>query len=225
MDVFNPKVWAEMVIDLFGPKRGRLFNQITMIFLMLGAIGLGGKLFFDDFVRKVVWPFGTSVFGFPESGISLDNIEAIILVLISAIVFFVVIFALFVLLAWRVFRRRVVPQEAIDKLAEHRSKGINILNTLPDQQNIPPNEPQRQQWLDSWVATWHTTWREWVDDVLGSLDKYFTQAEKLSFQRLGVFPERNMGLALTLDHFRYLSQLAQQLAILERLIEFHQERR
>ena len=211
MDALNPKVWAEMVVELFGPRLGRLLNQTAMLFLILGAIGIGGNWFFIGFVGDVLWPVATQIFGVPESGISLDNIEAIILVLVAAVSFFVIVFSLFVLLAIRTLRRRVIPQESIDQLAELRSEGIKILNRRPTD--------------DSDLSQWEDGWREWAEKVVAFLKDNFTKAEQLSFTRLGLVPELPWGeTPINAKHGHSLNMLAKQLLIIESMIETHQGR-
>jgi hypothetical protein len=112
--------------------------------------------------------------------------------------------------AIRSFRRRVVPQVAIDTLADFRSEGIRILNEIP-------NGP-------SAVADWEKKWKEWSDQVTAYLQANFTKAESLSFRRLGLVPENRFSFAVTPEHAHYLMQLAKQITILENLIQQHQER-
>lgn len=212
MDALDPRKWAELVEELFGRTWGRRFNQVVLAFLMLGAIGLGGQLFFDNFIGKIVWPFTTKLFGSPNSGITLDNIESIIIVLVAAVAFFVIVFSLFVLFAVRAFRRRVVPQSVINEIAGHRSEGISILNDRPKDATTD-------------LARWHKSWSDWRDSVSAFLGQHFTQAEQLSFERLGLVAELPWGtLPINGEHAHYLNQLAKQLTILENLIRVHQER-
>lgn len=225
MPQFDPEKSAKVIEKYLGKPLGRVLIRLTIVAGLLGITGLGLTWFFKDFIAELLWPFFFKLFGAGDVGISLDNIEAIIITLVAAIVVLVLIFLIFAIGMWKAFRRRVVPQYAIDELAELRSEGIKILNTLPKKEDIPSDEDQLEKWTKDWADNWQTRWRLWVEKVLETLDRNFTKAEKLSFQRLGVFPERNLGFAVNPEHYQYLMQLAQQLTILENLIQRHLERR
>ena len=211
MDALNPRVWAEMVEELFGRSLGRILNRTALFFIILGAVGFGGQLFFKNFVGEVLWPFSTTLFG-SDSGITLDNIESVIIVLVAAVAFFVIVFSAFVLFAMRTFRRRVIPQPVIDQLAELRSRGISILNDRPTN---PADDFQR----------WQDVWREWRNEVVDFLRHNLTTAETLAFDRLGLLPELPWGtLPIDAVHAHHLNMLAKELTILENLIQVHQER-
>ena len=211
MPEFDPHKVAEVVESYLGKRLGRFLIQLTIIAGLLGVIGLGFVWFFRNFVAGLLWPFFSDVFGAGAQGITLDNIEAIIITLVASIVILVLIFLIFALVMARAFRRRVVPQSAIDNLAELRSDGIHILN------DPPPSEDQLQDWRERWDS--------WREDVLDALKRDFTVAERLSFQRLGVFPPREFKIAVNPVHSHFLSMFAHQLTILENLIQRHQERR
>lgn len=207
-----------MVLEQF-PTIGPYLVKISLLFLILLVVGFGGTAFFGSFIGGVLWPFLTNLFGTTKSGISLDNIEAIIIVLVSAVVFFVLIFGLFVWLAIRTFGRRIIPQSIIDELADHRDKGIKILNDIPNNQGKMTDQEKEQ-----FVQDWKARWEQWRREVIATLDKSFTKAERLSFQRLGLIAEYSFHFAVTPDHNHFLMQLAKQLTILENLIALHQER-
>jgi hypothetical protein len=212
MSGLDPRPWAELIEEHFGRRFGRFMIKMLLAFTMLAVIGFALFIFFKQFVGELVWPFLVNLFGFPRSGISLDNIESVIIVLTAAIVFFVAIISVFLLFAMRAVRRRIVPQPMIDELAKYRSTGISILNDRPEDDGAG-------------LKKWHGRWQEWRDGVVEYLRKNFTKAETLSFDRLGLITPLSWGgLPISPEHAHYLSQLAKQLTILEGLIQRHQDR-
>ena len=218
---FDPLKWGDAVEKYIGKRWGRLLIRLAILAFLLGVIATGSILFFRDFVGDVVWPFLTQLFGFTSTGITLDNIEAIIIVLTAAIVFFVLVFAVFLYVLAGAFRRRTVPQNIIDDLAEFRSQGISILNkTLAGAGTLNANVK------DDYVEfVWRPAWSDWGDNVADFLGEYFTTAEKLSFSRLGVIQQIGFANAINGSHGHYLMQLSKQLTTLENLIDRYQERR
>jgi polyferredoxin len=59
--------------------------------------------------------------------VTLANINSVVLTLVTSLVILALIFLLLVLLVARAFSNRLVPQSAIDELAELRSAGISVL--------------------------------------------------------------------------------------------------
>jgi hypothetical protein len=225
MEALDPKRWAEMIEAYFGKTAGRALNRTALLFLILGAIGLGGQLFFKNFIAEFIWPALEKLFGANEIGISLDNIEAIIAVLVASIVAFVVLFAIVIMFFIKVFRRRVVSQETIDELAEFRSEGISILNLKfepSDGSERVPTDVEADIFL---TMTWEPKWTAWKGRVVAALEKNFTKAEQLSFERLGIYPARRFRRQMNPEHGHYLGQLAQQITVLEDMIQRYQERR
>ena len=218
---FDPMRWGAAVESYLGKFWGRRLIQLAIIAVLLGVIGEGAKLFFKDLIGDLIWPFLMRLFGGTTTGITMDNIEAIIIVLVSALVLFVLMVALLIYVLAGSLRRRTVPQNVIDDLAELRSQGISILNRLPD--NVDKlSQAEKDDYVDQ---DWHPAWTEWGNGVVDFLERHFTKAEKLSFRRLGVIREEQFGLALTPKHGHYLMLLSKQLSILEELIQRHQERR
>jgi hypothetical protein len=208
----DPVKLAEVIERYFPLWFARFLVQAVILGAALGAVGFGLKLFFADFIGAIVWPFLARNFGLGHGAISLDNIEAIIVVLVASIVILVLVFLVAAYAFVRAFHRRVVPQRLVDQLAEHRSEGISILNDRP----ADAHDVQR----------WHSRWTGWSQTVAAFLGGKFTRAERLSFERLGVIAETRFGtLAVTPEHGHYLMQLARQLTILELLIQRHLERR
>jgi len=94
-------------------------------------------------------------------------------------------------------------QADIDGLAEHRSEGISILNKRPSQHGG--------------LVWWIQEWEGWRSNVITDLDKNFTRAESLSFQRLGVVTDP-APQGEDQEHSHKLQMLSKQLRILEELI-------
>ena len=216
----DPHKLVDLIERRLGPRLGSVLIQAVIWATALGVIGIGLKLFFGDFVAGLLWPFLSSLFGAAEEGITLDNIEAIIVTLVAAVVILVFVFVSLAIVMAKAFSRRVVPQEMIDALAEHRSRGIRILNTLPENSAALSAEER-----DAFVEVWRVEWTGWRQEVVQTLRTHFTKAESLSFERLGVIDEKPLNFALTAVHMHYLLQLSKQLRILEVLIQRHQERR
>lgn len=208
MNAPDPRKLADMIEKYF-PTMGPLLNRIVVLFLVLLVVGLGGTVFFGQFIGGLVWPFLTNLFGSTDTGISLDNIEAIIIVLVLAVVFFVVIFAVFVLFSVRIFRKRVLPQSTIDQVADLRSEGVSLYSDRMD---------------ETAVDDWWAKQTAWSNKVATFLDDNLTKAEALSFRRLGMIPDMLFAQAISEKHRRLLGILAKKLDVLENLIDRHQER-
>ena len=211
MTSFDPQTLARIAEEYLGKRLARPMIQVALVGGLLGIAGIGLKWFFSEFVGGFLWPGFANLFGGVEQGISLDNIEVIIVTMVAAIIILVVAFVVLAMILGRAFWRRVVPQAAIDNLAELRSAGISILNTDPEDGNAFPE--------------WHRQWQTWRKSVCDALNKDFTKAEALSFERLGVFSLNRLGHAINDEHGFALAQLTHQLAILEDLIRRHQDRR
>ena len=214
--------WREAgeVIEHYLPKIGRPLIKISMVCGALFVVGIGLWWFFGKFVGEVLWPFLINIFGAKDTGITLDNIEAIIIVLITAVSLFIIVFILLSVGVLNFIRRRVVPQTVVDQLAELRSRGIHILNRRPHAAD-KLSDQEREDYV---LHVWKKAWKEWGDEVVVFLGTHFTVAEKLSFARLGVIRENPFGSALTPEHNHYSMLLAKQITILEDLIQGQLER-
>ena len=212
MGPIDPEKFANVFERYFQGWFARFLIRFLLISVALGVSGAALFVFFDWFVAGLVWPFFSRTFGVDVGGITLDNIEAVVMTLVAAIVVLVLVFIIVAIILARAFRRRVVPQSVIDELGEYRSKGISVLNDNPtDSANVP---------------RWEADWKAWAADVTSYLEINFTKAERLMFHRLGVVPPVNFGqLAFDNTHAHYLMLLAKQLNVLEILIDRHQERR
>lgn len=151
LENFDPSKVTELIERYIGRRMGRLLIQATILALLLGGIGLGLKWFFGELVKDLIWPFLVWTFGGVDAGISLDNLEPIIIVLTATLAFVVGLMALMVFVAVRFLRRRVVSQHAIDELALARDKAITFsttqLGTVPILRNGMGREESGQMEL------------------------------------------------------------------------------
>ncbi len=200
----------------------KLFRPKLGIFLATSLLALAVMFGFFYF-GSGIWEYGGNwLYGalttFIPDGLSpsfgdttsLDNISGLIVTLMSLVIMYGAILIFVMFLFYRAIFRRRVPQEAIDMLAEHRSEGIRILNKRPS--------------LEGGFDLWLQDWQGWRTKVITDLDKYFTRAESLSFQRLGVISEPVLGHAEDDEHQHKLLMLSKQLRILENLIGRYQDR-
>ncbi len=169
------------------PAWARFLGQVLVVSVVVAAFSLSATLFFDSLIGGVAWPFFVKLFGGRETGISLDNIEAIILVLVSAVAFFVLMFAVFVVAVIKVFRRRIVSQAAIDELAELRDAGIAVLNDIPKNPGALTEDDK-----EAFVVEWKARWIAWAKRVVDALAKNFTKAEMLSFAHIGLIKRTDL---------------------------------
>ena len=209
MPDLDPVKLADLIEGYLGKSFGGILIRLTLLMGLLGLIGLGSFWFFGTFVGGLVWPFFSSLFGVGASGITLDNIEPIVLTLVTTIVALVVVFACFLWAMWRVFRRRVVPQSVIDELAEFRSKAVSLYADHPTENEI---------------GGWWAKQTDWSERVIVYMKEHLTKAETLSFQRLGVVFGTPFSHGVNRNHEHLLAILAHKLRVLENLIQRHQER-
>jgi hypothetical protein len=218
---FDPDKWGAAVEKYLGRWFGRKLMQGAIIATLFSIMIAALVLFFEKLVDPILWPFFVRAFGGPRTGISLDNLEAIILVLVLALGLLVLLMAITVYAFVSAFRRRTVPQNVIDDVANLRSEGIQILNMLP-----PSAGSMTDAQKDAYISkVWHTEWTDWRRRAVAYLENHFTTAEALSFSRLGLITPTQFTFALNPRHEHYLTQLAKQLTTLENLIERHLERR
>jgi hypothetical protein len=210
MDAIDPLKFSDLIEKYFGDPFGKIIVRISVLCGFIGILLFGITWLIK--LLETIWEIIALIFGVAKGGITLDNIEIVVIFLVAILTFFIVFSSVMAWLFWSSFRRRVVPQSAIDRLADLRSDGISVLNQQPR--------------TGEEFAQWRESWKTWVSSVASELRANFTKAEALSFERLGLLrATTSYAMAFDADHSHCLLQLDKQLTILENLISRHQERR
>lgn len=218
---FDPQKVLNMVERLLGQTLGRNLVRLAVLSGLLWVIAVSLLFFFRDFIFGYVWDGLARLFG-NASAVTLDNVDAIITVLVSSLAILII---MFVVIAWTIMRalkRRTMPQEVIDELSDLRAEGINeILNA----KYMRVSESTTDTEKDSLTTKWNADWHSWREKVEAFLQKNATHSEYMSFKHLGVVGRVDFpGSALTNKHAHWLMFLSRQLNILDGLITKHQER-
>lgn len=207
----DPEKLADISEKYFGKAVGRLLVQITILAVVMTAVTafLYG---FGQFVGEVAKPFYAWLVGPPGEAVSQDNIRAVMLALVGAMVVFVAFFAVAVIAYIKSIKRRV-PLEAIDELSDLRGEGIGVFNSTP----AGSTDADAETWNDR-------VHKPWVEKVKAHLAQHFSHAESMAFGRLGVLKVRRWSNARGPRHRHYLDCMDKELAVLEEIISRHLDR-
>jgi hypothetical protein len=189
------------IIELIEARFGRPWANIILLVVTLAVIGFCWWVV----QRTLVAPLFSLIGGVLEGRalITLDNLAPVLLTTMALAVIALLGVSLIVILG--TVRRKRVPQEAIDSLAELRSEAIHeLLN--------------RAVKNDAELVKWKTDQDSWCQRVLDVLKRNSTHADYLSFSRLGLIKPFKFPYAYNEDHNRELTHFAKRLTILEDLI-------
>ena len=196
----------DRVFAIVDERFGRRFGTGFLLVVVLAIIAFC----LDGIWKWIVRPIYNTLTGFLAQPVFVTPDDFAPTLITIFIVFILILLAFVMTQLLRNFFRRKIPQAIIDALAVLRSEGISILN----------DKPSALGGLDKWEAKWN----EWRGRVVEELDENLTQAESLSFQRLGVLEPTGFAIAENPAHNHKLMMLSKQITILQNLIDRHQER-
>ena len=202
---FDPSKVVGMLESLFGPRLGRLVSIglvtlacLALAFWLVNLIWTyGGKDIFE-FFRRILPP--------TTPLITLDNIEAVILTLITIIALFGTMFVSILYFLARALLKKGVSQRALNQLARMRNEGIDKIYNMKVSSSNELNE-------------WKRRHKDWEHRVLDHVQKNFPESDHLRLSHLGlVIPINFPGIQFNPDHQNQLSFFAKRIHIIEELL-------
>ena len=193
--------------DLIPPlekKLGPIWSRILWVLVFLAAFVALARSIWENlaFLLRSIKEVSEDVEVGWTGFITIDNIAPLFETLFLAVGFIVIGFVAFLLRP----RLRQVSQKHIDALAELRSDGIHtVLNFFPKS--------------DAELLEWKQVREDWRKNVISHLLWYFTNADRLGFEQLGVIVNTSFSFAYNDEHIHLLNMLTKELAILEYLID------
>ena len=202
---FDPSRAVGLLERLFGSRLGKLISIVlvslaclALAFWLLNVIWTNGGKEIFMFFRGILPP------GPPL--VTLDNIEAIILTLITIITAFAAVLVSVLYFLARALFKKGVSQRALNMLAKLRNEGIEKVYNMK-----VSNEDD--------LTEWKKRHKGWEGRVLTHVKDNFPESDCLRLSHLGlVIPMDFPGIQFNGDHQNQLSFFAKRTQIIEELL-------